>query len=91
MLAIVLIMLCGIAVGLFLRNRHTRQVTSLTTVLIWLLLLLLGIEVGGNRRIVTGIQTLGAEALLLTVCGGTVTIVLTWILWQFISKKEGKK
>lgn len=91
MLIIVLIMLSGIAVGFLLRNRNTKHLSSVTTVLIWLLLFLLGIEVGGNPRIVSGMQTLGVEALLLTIGGSIGTVVLSWLLWAYIYNKEGKK
>lgn len=91
MLVIVLIMLSGIAVGFLLRNRNTKHLSSLTTVLIWLLLFLLGIEVGGNPRIVSGMQTLGVEALVLTIGGGIGTVVLSWLLWLYINNKEEKK
>lgn len=91
MLIIVLIMLSGIAVGFLLRNRNTKHLSSVTTVLIWLLLFLLGIEVGSNPRIVSGMQTLGVEALLLTIGGGIGTVVLSWLLWVYIYNKEEKK
>lgn len=84
-------MLSGIAVGFLLRNRNTKHLSSVTTVLIWLLLFLLGIEVGGNPRIVSGMQTLGVEALLLTIGGSIGTVVLSWLLWAYIYNKEGKK
>lgn len=84
-------MLSGIAVGFLLRNRNTKQLSSVTTVLIWLLLFLLGIEVGGNPRIVSGMQTLGVEALLLTIGGSIGTVVLSWLLWVYIYNKEEKK
>lgn len=84
-------MLSGIAVGFLLRNRNTKHLSSVTTVLIWLLLLLLGIEVGGNPRIVSGMQTLGVEALLLTIGGSIGTVVLSWLLWVYIYNKEEKK
>ena len=67
MLVVVVIMLCGIAVGYLVRKRNTRVIHHIITVVIWLLLCLLGIEVGSNPHIVKGIQTLGLEALLLTV------------------------
>ncbi len=88
MLIIVLIMLCGIAVGFLLRNRNTSRLSSVTTVLIWLLLFLLGIEVGGNPRIVSGMQTLGVEALVLTIGGGIGTVAFSWLLWGYIYNKE---
>ena len=59
--------------------------------MIWLLLFLLGIEVGSNPHIVKGIQTLGLEALLLTVGGAIGTIIFSWLLWKYVSRKEASK
>lgn len=84
-------MLCGIAVGYMLRNKNTRIVSRIITVLIWLLLFLLGIEVGSNPRIVMGMQTLGIEALLLTIGGAVGTILCAWLLWIYVSRKEARK
>ena len=84
-------MLCGIAVGYMLRNKNTRIVSRIITVLIWLLLFLLGIEVGSNPRIVMGMQTLGIEALVLTIGGAVGTILCAWLLWIYVSRKEASK
>ena len=86
MLIVVSLMLCGIAVGYMLRNKNTRIVSRIITVLIWLLLFLLGIEVGSNPRIVVGMQTLGIEALLLTIGGSIGTILFSWLLWKYVSR-----
>ena len=91
MLIIVAIMLCGIAVGYLLRNWDTRFISHVITALIWLLLFLLGIEVGSNPRIVMGMQTLGIEALLLTIGGAVGTILCAWLLWIYVSRKEASK
>ena len=91
MLIVVSLMLCGIAVGYMLRNKNTRIVSRIITVLIWLLLFLLGIEVGSNPRIVMGMQTLGIEALLLTIGGAVGTTLCAWLLWIYVSRKEASK
>lgn len=91
MLIIVAIMLCGIAVGYLLRNWDTRFISHVITALIWLLLFLLGIEVGSNPRIVMGMQTLGIEALLLTIGGAVGTTLCAWLLWIYVSRKEASK
>ena len=91
MLIIVAIMLCGIAVGYLLRNWDTRFISHVITALIWLLLFLLGIEVGSNPRIVMGMQTLGIEALVLTIGGAVGTILCAWLLWMYVSRKEASK
>ena len=91
MLTVVVIMFCGIAVGYLLRTRNIRFILLIITVLIWLLLFLLGIEVGSNPRIIGGLQTLGIEALLLTIGGSIGTILFSWILWKYVSRKEADK
>ena len=91
MLIVVSLMLCGIAVGYMLRNKNTRIVSRIITVLIWLLLFLLGIEAGSNPRIVMGMQTLGIEALLLTIGGAVGTTLCAWLLWIYVSRKEASK
>ena len=88
MLIVVSLMLCGIAVGYMLRNKNMRIVSRIITVLIWLLLFLLGIEVGSNPRIVGGMQTLGIEALVLTIGGAVGTTLCAWLLWIYVSRKE---
>ena len=84
-------MLCGIAVGYLLRNWDTRFISHVITALIWLLLFLLGIEVGSNPRIVMGMQTLGIEAMLLTIGGAVGTTLCAWLLWIYVSRKEASK
>ena len=86
MLIIVSIMLCGIGLGYLLRRRNTGVVSKIITVLIWALLFLLGIEVGSNPKIIGGLQTLGLEALLLTIGGSIGSILAAWALWNHVSK-----
>lgn len=86
MLKIVLIMLGGVGVGYLLRNKKLSALSRVITVLIWVLLFLLGIEVGSNPRIVNGLQTLGLEALVLTVFGCMGSILFAWALWKYVTK-----
>ena len=48
MLKIVMIMLCGIGTGYLLRNKKMSFIGRVITALIWVLLFLLGIEVGSE-------------------------------------------
>ena len=92
MLKVVAIMLSGMAVGFLLRKRRLRLVPHAVTVLIWLLLFLLGIEVGSNPQVINGITSLGLEALWLSVAGMAGTLVFSWALWKWVSaKKKGGK
>ena len=79
-------MLSGIAVGRLLRGRQTGFVSHIITVLIWALLFLLGVEVGANPKIISGLQTLGLEALILTIGGSIGSVFAAWLLWKQVSK-----
>lgn len=89
MLTIVAIMFLGIAVGYLLRKCRNGWVSPALTVLIWLLLFALGIEVGENENVLRGIKDLGLEALVLSLAGTAGSIALAWALWRYIQHKKG--
>ena len=89
MLKFVAIILSGMAVGFLLRKRQLRIVPHLVTVLIWLLLFFLGIEVGENPQVIESITTLGLEALWLSLAGLAGTFLFSWALWRWVSKRKG--
>lgn len=91
MLKIVAIMLCGIAVGVLLRRRKARFLPHVITVLIWVLLFILGIEVGGNERVVRGLHTLGIEATVISLAGLAGSVLMAWLLWRVVLKREDAK
>ena len=90
MLKIVMIMLCGIGTGYLLRNRKMGFIGRIITALIWVLLFLLGIEVGANPRIINGLQTLGLEAVVLTLGGSAGSVLFAWALWKYVSARQAK-
>lgn len=91
MLKIVMIMLCGIGTGYLLRNKKMSFIGRVITALIWVLLFLLGIEVGANPRIINGLQTLGLEAIVLTIAGSLGSAIFAWALWRYVCRKEAGK
>jgi len=91
MLKVVAIMLSGMAVGFLMRKRRLRVVPHAVTVLIWLLLFFLGVEVGENPQVVGGIRDLGLEALWLAMAGIAGTVLFSWALWKWVSRKKGGK
>ena len=91
MLKVVAIMLSGMAVGFLMRERRLRVVPHAVTVLIWLLLFFLGVEVGENPQVVGGIRELGLEALWLAMTGIAGTVLFSWALWKWVSRKKGGK
>jgi len=90
MLKIVAIMLCGVAVGFLMRGRRLRVVPHAVTVLIWLLLFLLGVEVGSNPQVLGGIGELGLEALWLCLAGLAGTMLAAWALWRYVDSSRGR-
>lgn len=91
MFKIVAIMLCGMAVGFLLRKRRLRVVPHAVTVLIWLLLFFLGVEVGQNPQVIGGIRDLGLEALWLSLTGIAGTVLFSWALWKWVVARKGGK
>lgn len=89
MLKIVGIMLSGVLVGYLLRNRHLSFVSKGIMAAIWLLLFLLGVAVGGNEAILGSLDTIGLQALLLSVGGVGGSVVCAWVVYRFFW--SGKK
>lgn len=98
MFIVILFIFLGILSGVLCRKLSTGARISLTDVatrwqgrivtwLIWLLLFLLGIEVGSNEMIVRSLPTLGVEALLLSLAATLGCCVLAWMLWR-VSKNN---
>lgn len=95
MFIVILFIFLGILSGVLSRKLSTGARISHTDVaarwqgrivtwLIWLLLFLLGIEVGSNEMIVRSLPTLGVEALLLSSAATLGCCVLAWILWRVL-------
>lgn len=71
MFTIIGLMLTGMLLGYLLRKRNLKKIHRIITVLIWVLLFILGIEVGSNEQIIKGLHTIGLEAIILTLGGDT--------------------
>ena len=91
MFIVILFIFLGITAGYVLRTRIKSKTAGttvakwssrLTTWLIWLLLFMLGIEVGGNEQIISALPTLGVEALVLSVFATLGSCALAWALWK---------
>ena len=54
MFTIIGLMLTGMLLGYLLRKRDLKKIHQIITLLIWLLLFILGIEVGSNEQIIKG-------------------------------------
>jgi uncharacterized membrane protein YbjE (DUF340 family) len=82
MFTVIGITLSGIVCGVLLRKHRLRGVGRITMVLIWALLFLLGVEVGGDSHIVESLHTLGLESVVICLCSTLGSVVAAWILWR---------
>ena len=85
MFIVITLMLAGILTGWLLRGRRIQVVRRAVTPLIWLLLFLLGVEVGGNERIIRSLHTLGLEALAIAAGTTLGSVLAAWGLWKAVA------
>ena len=83
MFTIIGLMLTGMLLGYLLRKRDLKKIHQIITLLIWLLLFILGIEVGSNEQII------GLEAVILTLGGTLGSVIAAWALWRALYNKKG--
>ncbi len=81
-------MLLGIGVGYIFRKKNLSFISKVITVLIWILLFVLGLEVGSNPQIVSNLGKLGVDAILITVGALLGSITLAALLWKFVNKSK---
>ena len=84
---IILMMAMGLAAGFLLRHRRMAWVAKVVTALVWLLLLLLGVEVGGNGMIIGNLYRLGLNALIIAALATAVSVAASVLLWRNIKSK----
>ena len=92
MFTIIGLMLTGMLLGFLLRKQKLSGIHKVITVLIWLLLFLLGIDVGGNQKIINGLHTIGLEAIVITLAAVLGSLAAAWALSYVLYKrnKEGQ-
>ena len=91
MFIIIGLMLTGMLVGYLLRKQNLGKIHQVITLLIWVLLFILGIEVGGNEQIIRGLHTIGLEAVILTLGGTLGSLIAAWALWKLLYPQTSKK
>lgn len=88
MFTIVAIMFSGIGVGWLFRRKKLPMLSQIITVLIWVLLFCLGVEVGMNPQVIGRLGDLGIEATVLCLAGLAGSIALAWALWLVVQRKK---
>ena len=92
MFTVIGIMFAGIGIGYLLRHQSLSWTERSITGLIWLLLFLLGIEVGNNKQIIHNLHSLGMEAFIIAIVCILGSCISACLLWKRIDgdKKGGK-
>lgn len=86
MFVVIGLMFAGMLIGYLFKRKKVTWIGKVITVLIWLLLFLLGIDVGSNQVIMSGLHTIGLEALLIAVAAVLGSVVGARLLWNWINK-----
>ncbi|MEI8084645.1 MAG: LysO family transporter [Paludibacter sp.] len=87
MFIVIAFMLAGIALGYALRSIKISFIHRIILTLVWVLLFLLGLEVGANETVVRQFGTLGLHAFWLATGGTLGSVVFAWLLWITVRTK----
>lgn len=88
MFTVIGLMLAGMLAGYVLRRKRLAVIQPAITVLIWALLYLLGVEVGGNEAIINSLHTLGMEAAVMTLGGTLGSVTAALLLWKALARRR---
>lgn len=91
MLIVIGLMICGILIGFRFRKRNLKYISSSITVAIWILLFLLGIQVGGDPKIMDNLGAIGGEALWLTLGAVGGSVICAWGVYRFFFNADKNK
>ena len=91
MFIVIACMITGIIVGYLLRQYKLRFIHRFILTLIWLLLFLLGLEVGANETVIRQFGNLGYEAFLLAFAGTLGSVIFAGFLWLIVRSKPETK
>jgi uncharacterized membrane protein YbjE (DUF340 family) len=88
MFIVIAFMILGVVAGYIFRNKKMGNISKIITVIIWVLLFLLGVEVGTNPEIIAGLGTIGVEALIITIAAVLGSAIMSLLLWRYIKKSK---
>ena len=91
MFIVIAMMFCGIALGYVMRHHRFTHIGRITIFFIWVLLFVLGVEVGSNPNIINSFHTLGIEALFIAVMSTMGSVIAAMLLWKSVKKNRGKE
>ncbi len=87
MFIVLAIIIVGVLLGTQIRSAHAPALFSkLLNIIIYILLLVMGISVGGNERIVSNLSTIGLNATIIALGAILGSITFAAIIYNYIFK-----
>lgn len=90
MVKIIVFMLMGLFCGWLFRRRRLKSVGYLISLLVYLLLFTLGLEIGSNDEIFYKLHALGLNAIVITLLSVFFSVLLAWLLYNWSTKSKEK-
>ena len=91
MFIVIAMMFGGIAFGYLMRRHRFTHIGKATIFVMWILLFVLGVEVGGNPNIIMSLHTLGIEALFIAGMSILGSAIAAMLLWKSVKKNEERR
>lgn len=90
MITVLALMTLGIIIGVFISKKEKiiKLNEKLTSLAIFMLLFLLGIGVGTNEKIINNMQSIGLQALVLTLGALSGSILCAYITYNLFFKQK---
>lgn len=88
MFIVIGLMLVGVLAGRFLRRFKFGWIQALIIMLIWILLFLLGVDVGSNEQIIREFHTIGMEAIVITLFAVLGSVIAASLFWRRLNKNK---
>ena len=90
---VLILMFSGMGVGWLIskQKKIIKVADKFTTWAIYILLFLLGISIGQNEKIISNLNTIGLQALLLTLGAVIGSLFTAWFTYHYFFKKNSRK
>lgn len=85
MFTVILILWGSIALGYLTRRHPLKNIGTITTWMVWVLLFFMGWEIGSNPGLVNAIGRIGIEASILTFFSSAGCMLFSYLWWKHIN------
>lgn len=91
MFIVIAMMFSGIAFGYLMRQHRFTHISKIIISFIWILLFVLGVEVGSNPNVMNSLHNIGVEALFIASMSILGSAIAAMLLWKHVKKNEERK